>query len=498
MTNPILNGKYALVRKIATGGMAEIFLAKQLGLAGFEKIVVIKRILPHLAGNKAYVRMFLDEARTSADLHHSSIVHTFEIDEENGIYFMVMEFLYGQDLRTIFRRLHRRVEIMPHEHVVGIIVNAASALHYVHTKRDLHGKKLSIVHRDVSPHNLIITYEGETKLVDFGIAKHMEREFETNSGVLKGKYAYMSPEQVENAPLTAKSDQFSLAIVAYELFTGTRLFKKDCQLQTLKDVAECQINWKGAAASRIEEPIKKILAQALLKEKSHRFESCLEFRMALEDAARTSNLIPSTPKFGIYLKNLFSDLIQKDEQSTPETDLAGVHTVFWSLGRTALEDDALTKATEKQKTAFKSKMMGLAFTLLLISCIGYVAWDQVIKATFIKKTESILVDYNEKLPEALGTILSEWENETHTSISTSDAIKVQGDRPPGRLKIVVNPWAEVILDGKKLGTTPLMPVNLPPGKYQLQLNNHALKKDIYHVVTVAPGKDTVVRENWIF
>ena len=493
MTNPILKGKYALVRKIATGGMAEIFLAKQIGLQGFEKIVVIKRILPHLASNKAYVRMFLEEARTSADLHHSNIVHTFEIDEENGIYFMVMEFLYGQDLRTIFRRLCRRGKTMPHEHVVHVISSACSALHYVHTKRDLTGRQLNVVHRDVSPHNLIVTYEGETKLVDFGIAKHTEREFETNSGVLKGKYAYMSPEQVEHAPLCAKSDQFSLAIVAYELFSGRRLFKSDCQLKTLKDVLEVNIDWSHEASDKIPGPIQEILKLALSKSKNQRHKSCLDFRLALEETSRSLDIIPSSPKFGIYLNTLFSDLIEQDRKITPKTDIAGVHTVFWSLGVTANEDDALTLLDKNKKSPLKNKYLlqaALSFLMVVILTCGWL---------FVTSRPSPPYTGQEAMPSGeFDFLVSEWETKKILPETTSEPKELAENHKPGRLKIVVNPWANVSIDGKKLGSTPLSPLKLKPGNYELSLVNQALKKNVRRVVTVEPGKDTIIKENWDF
>ncbi|MDA0713503.1 MAG: serine/threonine-protein kinase, partial [bacterium] len=239
MNLPYVAGKYALLRKIASGGMAEVFLAKHIGLDGFEKLVVLKRILPHLASQREYVSMFLDEAKTAADLRHSNVVNTFEFGEDKGVYFMVMEFLHGQDLRSIYRKaLQTKMEI-PLKHSLGIIIDACCGLYYAHSKKDMNGQNLAIVHRDISPQNIVVTYEGETKIVDFGIAKAAHQNVETASGVLKGKYSYMSPEQALGHGADHRTDIFALGIVLYEMTTWRRLFKKNNDISTLKAVLAC-------------------------------------------------------------------------------------------------------------------------------------------------------------------------------------------------------------------------------------------------------------------
>ena len=163
--------KYVLLKRIAIGGMAEVYLARQMGLDGFEKLVVLKRVLPNLAQQADFLEMFLDEARTAADLRHPNVVNIFEIGKDRGAYYMVMEYLGGQNLRMIQRHYESAGGTMPLGHSLQIILGAATGLHYAHTKTDLRGRALGIVHRDVSPHNVIVTYDGAVKIVDFGIAK---------------------------------------------------------------------------------------------------------------------------------------------------------------------------------------------------------------------------------------------------------------------------------------------------------------------------------------
>jgi serine/threonine protein kinase len=232
-------GKYEILRHIATGGMAEIFLARATGIEGFEKLVVIKRILPHLAVEPEITKMFLDEARIAATLHHSNIVQVFDIGAVDGQYFLAMEFLEGEDVSRIRRATRVARVALPLDHALNIVINACAGLHYAHERPGLDGKPLNIVHRDVSPQNVLVTYEGEVKLVDFGIAKASTRaSAATRVGTLKGKIRYMSPEQARSEPLDRRSDVFSTAIVLWELTTGRRLFHGRAEFDVLKAIIE--------------------------------------------------------------------------------------------------------------------------------------------------------------------------------------------------------------------------------------------------------------------
>jgi serine/threonine protein kinase len=219
-------GRYELLRKLATGGMAEIYLARSSGMEGFEKYVVVKKILPQYAEDPRFVRMFLDEARLAAKLQHQNIGQVYDIGQDDGAYFFSMEYLRGPDVRAILRAAGARGTRVPIEHGVAIASGVAAALHYAHERRDAQAELLHIVHRDVSPSNIIVTYDGGVKLVDFGIARATTRTSETRTGSLKGKLAYMSPEQCLGHEVDRRSDLFSIGILLYELTTGTRLYRR--------------------------------------------------------------------------------------------------------------------------------------------------------------------------------------------------------------------------------------------------------------------------------
>ncbi|HXU62946.1 MAG TPA: serine/threonine-protein kinase [Polyangia bacterium] len=244
-------GKYDVVQRIACGGMAEIYLARVNGIYGFEKPVVLKRILPQYAANMEFVRLFLKEARVAATLDHANIAHVYDIDETGGSTFFTMEYLHGEDLRQIMRRLDESALELPLEHALQIAMAAASGLHFAHEKRASNGQSLGIVHRDISPANIVVTFDGGVKVVDFGIAKLAADPELSHRYSLKGKLAYMSPEQLHNAPIDRRSDVFSLGIVLYEITTRTRLFKRADEVHTMKAVLEGVIRTRRPIAPTI-------------------------------------------------------------------------------------------------------------------------------------------------------------------------------------------------------------------------------------------------------
>src|SRR6478609_2944601 len=231
-------GKYEIIERLATGGMAEIFLARASGMLGFQKLVVIKRILPHLASRNDFIQMFLDEARIATTLNHPNVVQTYEVGVQGKSYFLVMEYLAGEDIRSVARALARKAQKVPVEHALQMIIGVASALHYAHEKRDFDGKPLDIVHRDVTPQNVIISYDGGVKLLDFGIAKASNRINETRTGSFKGKVPYLSPEQTRGEQLDRRTDIYSLGILLWEITLGRRLFRGDTDFQILRQIAD--------------------------------------------------------------------------------------------------------------------------------------------------------------------------------------------------------------------------------------------------------------------
>nr|MBA3501978.1 serine/threonine protein kinase [Deltaproteobacteria bacterium] len=275
-------GKYEILALLALGGTAEIYLARIAGAAGFEKYVVVKCLHDHLADDQTFVKMFLDEARLAAALDHSNIVQTMELGEYENRYFMVLEFLAGLSLAMIVRRAGERLQggRIPVPLVLNMIAQSCAGLHYAH-ERTQGGKPLNIVHRDISPQNLVISFEGVVKVVDFGIAKAEHRETKTQSGTIKGKFAYMSPEQCVATNVDRRTDVFALGVIAHELLTGRRLFKKPSPYETYQAVIECHVKPPSAENVEIDPALDPIIMKAVAKDKENRYPTAEAFGDAI-------------------------------------------------------------------------------------------------------------------------------------------------------------------------------------------------------------------------
>ncbi|WP_395829946.1 serine/threonine-protein kinase [Archangium violaceum] len=300
-------GKYQLLKRLAMGGMAQIYLARQRGPEGFEKLVVIKRILPHLAENAEFVRMFLAEARIAARLDHPNIVDIYDLGAQDDSYFIAMEYIHGEDLRRVWKRAERSGQLIPVPLVCRIMIEACAGLDHAHKKADANGKPLNIVHRDISPQNILLTFEGRVKVVDFGIAKAADQASETRSGVLKGKYSYMSPEQASGQKrLDCRSDIFALGVVLYELLTGMRLFKRLTDMATLQAVSECRILPPSQINPRVPKDLDAIVMKALTREPEDRYSEALELQLALEDWLVAHQLPASSAHVAAFMKDLYA------------------------------------------------------------------------------------------------------------------------------------------------------------------------------------------------
>jgi serine/threonine protein kinase len=224
LNQPIQFGKYFLLERINMGGMAEVFRAKAYGVEGFERLVAVKKILPSISEDKEFIRMFIDEAKIAVQLSHANIAQVFDLGRVGGSYYIALEHVHGRDLRALYDRCREKSAPMPVAQACFIIQKVCEGLDYAHNKRHENGDELGLVHRDVSPQNVLVSFEGEVKIIDFGIAKAAGRCSRTQAGILKGKFAYMSPEQERGQAINRRSDVFSTGIVLYELLTGKRMF----------------------------------------------------------------------------------------------------------------------------------------------------------------------------------------------------------------------------------------------------------------------------------
>jgi serine/threonine-protein kinase len=309
-------GKYTLLRELASGGMAKVYLAIQRAVAGFEKLVVVKRILPELARDSNFVEMLLAEARTAATLNHPNVVQTFDVGEHGGTYFIAMEYINGEDVRSIVRGMkNKNVSDIPLEHALTIINGMCAGLAYAHEKRGLDGEPLNIVHRDISPQNVLITFTGDVKIVDFGIAKSSQAAVgeQTTAGQLKGKVPYMSPEQARGEDIDHRSDIFALGIMLFELTTGRRLFKATSDYDTLRLI--CDREYPRPSQIRADYPaaLEAIVMRALEKGRKTRYQSARDMQADLEAFIREERIAASTVSLSTWMNFLFEEKIAQQK-----------------------------------------------------------------------------------------------------------------------------------------------------------------------------------------
>jgi serine/threonine-protein kinase len=306
-------GRYRVVDEIGVGGMASVHLARMDGPGGFQKWVAIKRIHPHLVEDETFVNMFLDEARVAARISHPNVATVFELGKHEDTYWIAMEYLHGEPLREVMRRTEELGQPMPPEIACRVIADAAEGLHSAHELLGKNGEKLGLVHRDVTPHNLFVTYDGSTKVVDFGIAKFSSRMANTRAGTLKGKLAYMSPEQVAGEPIDRRTDVFALGVVLWELTTGQRLFRMESDLDTLAKVQECNVPRPSTIVRGYPIDLEKIVMKALAKTKNERYRTSREFSRALQSLLMRRGLFIASDEVAAYMTSVFGDRIQKRE-----------------------------------------------------------------------------------------------------------------------------------------------------------------------------------------
>src|SRR6185436_4544067 len=315
MRKPTIFGKYLLLERVNVGGMAEVFIAKAFGVEGFERILAIKKILPTMAEDEEFITMFIDEARISVQLNHANIVHIHELGKHDEAYFIAMEYVSGRDLRTILERYRRRKELMPTAQAVFVTSKICEGLDYAHRKKDARGQELHIIHRDVSPQNILCSYEGEVKIIDFGIAKAANRSQKTQAGILKGKFGYMSPEQVRGLPIDRRSDVFAVGVILYEMLTGEKLFVGESDFSTLEKVRNAEVPLPTQFNPNIPAGLEKVVMKALTREAEDRYQWASDLQEDLMRFLLAGDAIYSAKHLSTFMKDAFAeDLNREDEK----------------------------------------------------------------------------------------------------------------------------------------------------------------------------------------
>lgn len=297
-------GQYILVDKIATGGMAEVWKAYMRGVEGFQKVVAIKKILPHLSDNQDFIEMFIDEAKLAAQLNHNNIIHIYDLGKIQSSYYIAMEYVDGFDLKTILRRGQDRDQPMTVELALFIASKVAAALDYAHRRKDFDEKEMGLVHRDVSPQNVLISQEGDIKLCDFGIAKAASKASHTQAGALKGKLQYMAPEQAWGRSIDRRSDVFALATVLFEMLTNRKLFTGDNELSILEQVREARVQPASLYNDEVTPEIDAIVLKALQKDPNDRYQTAGEMARDIDAILYNFRPTPTSADLAIYMHRL--------------------------------------------------------------------------------------------------------------------------------------------------------------------------------------------------
>ncbi len=312
-------GKYFLMKKLAAGGMGEVFLARQQGPAGFQKVLVVKKILAHLTESKEFVEAFLGEARLAAQMNHRNIVQVFELGEQDGAYFIAMEYVQGKSLRDLIDAAARRKERIPAELCRGVLEQICDGASWAHNLTDMSGRSLNLVHRDLNPQNVLISYGGDVKIIDFGIAKSELSTVKTEAGMIKGKFVYMSPEQSLAKKLDKRSDIFAIGITLYEVLTGINPFHKNNIVLTLEAVQR----YEPPPPSDYDPtyaPFDPIVARALAKDRDRRYADAQE----IQDDLRRVVLPRPAERLGQFMSRLFRAQLEEEQKLLLDSDRARV------------------------------------------------------------------------------------------------------------------------------------------------------------------------------
>lgn len=463
-------GRYELQAKLALGGMAEIWLAKQSGPAGFTKQLVIKKILPHLTADKAFVEMFLNEGRLAALVNHPNVVQVFELGQQGDDYYLVMEHVPGWSLRAVLRRLVERGEQAPIGCVARLMAQVCRGLHAAHELKDASGRALQLVHRDVSPENVLVAQSGEAKVSDFGIAKAVTAAGTTRPGETKGKLAYMPPEQLLGKPLDRRADVYAIGATLYELIAGRRPFSVPADAALSLEILQAVPPPLRTVRPETPPELAAVVERCLEKEAAARWPDALAIARELEPLAA------SAEETATWLQRLF-----------PEGP-AAPKPVAAAIPATA----PVTAAGELAPPRRRSPVAAAVVALLAASG-GAAAW-------MLRPVEAPPPPVVAEAPPAPApTPPPEPEP---APVPVAPVAPVAPKKPPpkpagkGKLVVRVNPWADVLVDGQMVGATPLKPLELSAGKHSVTVTNGELGKTKTLSVDIRAGRQEFVEVNF--
>lgn len=528
MTLPRRFGRYLLVDRLAMGGMAEIYEARLIGVAGFEKTLAIKQILPHWSERPAFITMLIDEAKIAVRLNHPNIVEVYELGRECGQYYIAMEFVDGIDLRELQRRCQVTQRRLPLQLVLTIAQEVAQALHYAHQLKDADGRALELIHRDISPQNILVSYEGRVKVTDFGIAKAIDSEHETVTGTFKGKFAYMSPEQALQKMIDQRSDLFSFGIVLYELLTGQRLFQAKSDVEVLDQVRAARFPESNARFAALRPSLQVLVRELLSREPNDRPAHAGEVLQRLQAISAELELTSHRSALAAFVQELFSDRLnrKRDQRRRQATQVENF-----------LDQElTLSEVEERETTATVAPPSLPEGTQILVNDWRHLAarsgwrasrslWG-ALGAVFLVGTMFLLwalwpttgpapesravAPRGPTPPEVDAAVMTDLHQRdpkrTPPTVDTSQAIAAldpvtdppsetvtppqrQPFPPRGRLSVQAIPWGYVYLDGSsKRLETPLRLLSLRAGRHTLKVMHQASGESVQRTIDISGGK----------
>jgi serine/threonine-protein kinase len=465
-------GRYQILGRIALGGMAEIFLARQRAQAGASRTLVIKRVLPHVADDERFVQMFLDEARLAMKLTHPNICHIYEFGQQNGNYFIAMEWIDGVPLGRLIKTARKQYGAVPPGISARIIATTAEALDYAHNARDDNGTPLSVIHRDVSPQNIMVSFQGVVKLLDFGIAKAASHLAKTSDGQVKGKFAYMSPEQCRGEPIDGRSDVFALGICLYEALTARNLYKRSTEYETFRAIIEGPVPSAREKNPDVPEALDRILRTALAKDPDDRYPTAGAMQRALEGWLAETRQVINASTTSQLMGLLFADDIQTGPSVEP---------VPFGGGGMLDQDEVMSAAPgqeQPRQSVLPIAFLGALVVLLSLALAAGGIW------AFTRP---------EPLPEVIAIPTPRPETETETEAETAaeteaeTAAETETAAESGTLRITTRPsGARIRLDGEEVeGETPSDLGGLPVGEHALELRVNGYRTHRERVEIVA-------------
>lgn len=530
-------GKYELHERIGTGGMAEVFLGRATGPVGFEKRVAIKRLLPALAHDPEVVSMFLDEARLAARFVHPNIVQVYELGEADGGYYMVMELVTGVSLAELHDAAVANAVEWPSSHRLQIMSHVCDALYYAHTFVDTDGTPLRVVHRDISPGNIMLSHDGVVKLLDFGIARAVSNLYRTRTLALRGKEAYMAPEYISGAVrLDHRADIFSLGVVLYELLTGSLPFEGDTPTAYMDAILEAPAPDPRSVAPEVPAAVAALIMQALEKDRRHRPQSAREVKQRLDavlastgGAVEAATLAETVGELlGKPAEQLHGGEASPRERTVRLTLGLGVEatdadsTVITS-SPTVVEPTVRAMVSARRRARPSRRVRGLALATLLSASVaaGAVLLRTEAEPALAVGTVAAPMrpaspvveppgDEAYAAPSAPDEIADEPPSSTATSSPAAPASEraapdTVARKPPvrapargsGSLMVDTRPWTHVKIDGELVDTTPIStPIELPSGTHTLELSNPDAGISHRETVNVLPGRVVVVRKKF--